>query len=308
MSSSWRSGLAGGPPPAFCSVGPVDPLAELTVAAARKAGSTRRALCSLPSRPTTAGELSTGCTECCGNVDYSTFANCGIFAFSTPLRRVRTRPYIPSCAEHGAGVGRSNTGRLYEAARKGRSGKSIGVVDETATGSANFFGPIRPLAAPRVIRRSSRIAAMHPPRPPSIDQGVIALIWAIGLGMYIYFGLLAVGASGATAIVISLVSFAAIWLFVRLRGEDSPRAPAQPTALVALRWPRRLGAGAAPARRRACARARCRAARRAARAPGRPADRGSPGARRGAVRRGRVVSWAKTFISILYIGGPTPSA
>jgi hypothetical protein len=63
---------------------------------------------------------------------------------------------------------------------------------------------------------------MHLPRPPSIDQGVIALIWAIVLGAYIYYGLLAVGASGATAIVISLVSFAAIWLLVRLRGEDVP--------------------------------------------------------------------------------------
>jgi hypothetical protein len=29
-------------------------------------------------------DLSTGCTECCGNVDYSTFANCGIFRFATP--------------------------------------------------------------------------------------------------------------------------------------------------------------------------------------------------------------------------------
>jgi len=61
-------------------------------------------------------------------------------------------------------------------------------------------------------------------RPPSIDQGVIALLWAIGLGLYIYFGLLAVGASSATAIVITLVSAAGIWLFVRLRGEDVPGA------------------------------------------------------------------------------------
>ena len=67
---------------------------------------------------------------------------------------------------------------------------------------------------------------MHfPPRPPSIDQGVIALIWAVGLGIYIYFGLLAIGESGATAIVISLVSFAAIWLLVRLRGEEPPSRP-----------------------------------------------------------------------------------
>jgi hypothetical protein len=93
-------------------------------------------------------------------------------------------------------------------------------VDETATGSANFFWS-DPLPSPADLG-STTIAAMHPPRPPSIDQGVIALLWAVGLGIYIYFGLLAVGASGATAIVITLVSFAAIWLFVRLRGEETP--------------------------------------------------------------------------------------
>jgi hypothetical protein len=59
-------------------------------------------------------------------------------------------------------------------------------------------------------------------RPPSIDQGVIAVVWAIGLGAFIYFGLLAVGASGATAIVLALLSFAGIWLLVRLRGEEMP--------------------------------------------------------------------------------------
>ena len=67
------------------------------------------------------------------------------FSFSETLAGCTQRPYIPSCAERGAGVGRSSTGRSYEAARKGRSGKSTGVVDETATGSANFFGPKRPL-------------------------------------------------------------------------------------------------------------------------------------------------------------------
>ena len=81
---------------------------------------------------------------------------------------------------------------------------------------------VRP-TLPRCGHDSTTIAAMQfPPRPPSIDQGVIALVWAIGLGIYIYFGLLAIGASGATAIVLSLVSFAGIWLLVRLRGEDTP--------------------------------------------------------------------------------------
>jgi hypothetical protein len=146
------------------------------------------------------------------------------FSVSETLAACRQRPYIPSCAEHGAGVGRSNTGRLYEAARKGRSGKSVGVVDETATGSANFFWanfPFAPLL-PLADLASTTIGRMEPPRPPSIDQGVIALIWAVGLGAYIYFGLLAVGESGAIAVVIAMVSFAAIWLVVRLRGEDVP--------------------------------------------------------------------------------------
>ena len=59
-------------------------------------------------------------------------------------------------------------------------------------------------------------------RPPSIDPGVMAFVWAVLLGAYVYWGLLAVGASGAFSFVIAFVSFAAIWLFVRLRGEDRP--------------------------------------------------------------------------------------
>lgn len=63
---------------------------------------------------------------------------------------------------------------------------------------------------------------IHPPRPPSIDQGVAAFIWALVLAVFVYFGLNAVGETGATSIVLALVSFAAIWLLVRLRGEDVP--------------------------------------------------------------------------------------
>ena len=69
---------------------------------------------------------------------------------------------------------------------------------------------------------------IHPPRPPSIDQGVAAFIWAVVLAVFVYFGLAAIGASGATSIVLALVSFAAIWLLVRLRGEDVP--PRRPRA------------------------------------------------------------------------------
>jgi hypothetical protein len=52
----------------------------------------------------------------------------------------------------------------------------------------------------------------------------MAFIWALLLAVFIYFGLLAVGASGAFSIVLALLGFAAIWLFVRLRGEDHPGA------------------------------------------------------------------------------------
>ena len=63
---------------------------------------------------------------------------------------------------------------------------------------------------------------MSRPNPPSIDPGVMAFLWAVLLAVFVYFGLKAVGASGAFSIVLALLAFAAIWLFVRLRGEGSP--------------------------------------------------------------------------------------
>jgi peptidoglycan/LPS O-acetylase OafA/YrhL len=78
-------------------------------------------------------------------------------------------------------------------------------VDESATGSANFF--------------CSRIADVHL-RPPSIDRGVTSFLWAFGLGLFIWLGLVAVGVSRGTALVLALISFAGIFLFVRTHGED----------------------------------------------------------------------------------------
>jgi hypothetical protein len=71
--------------------------------------------------------------------------------------------------------------------------------------------------------RLVRIASVHV-RAPSVDKGIIAFIWAILLGTYLYFFLVATGSTGAFAIVISAVSAAGIWLFVRTRGEDAPSA------------------------------------------------------------------------------------
>ena len=61
-------------------------------------------------------------------------------------------------------------------------------------------------------------------RPPSIDPGVTSFIWAFCLALFIWVGQLAVGVSSGTALVIALLSFGAIFLFVRLQGGDDREA------------------------------------------------------------------------------------
>ena len=55
-------------------------------------------------------------------------------------------------------------------------------------------------------------------RMPSIDQGVQAFIWAVFFFLLLWIGMLALGVSNATALILSLVAGGAIFLFVRLRG------------------------------------------------------------------------------------------
>jgi hypothetical protein len=59
-------------------------------------------------------------------------------------------------------------------------------------------------------------------RPPSIDPGITSFLWAFGLGLFIWAGLLSIGISKGTALVLALLSFGGIFLFVRLRGGDEP--------------------------------------------------------------------------------------
>ncbi len=60
-------------------------------------------------------------------------------------------------------------------------------------------------------------------RPPSIDQGVQAFLWALGLGLFIWLGLLAIGVSGATSFILAAVAGGLIFLYVRIFGEEDLR-------------------------------------------------------------------------------------
>jgi hypothetical protein len=65
----------------------------------------------------------------------------------------------------------------------------------------------------------SSIASMHL-RPPSIDKGIIAGAWGVGLGLFLFLGMLSVGVSRGVAFVLAALSGAAIFLFVRINGEE----------------------------------------------------------------------------------------
>jgi hypothetical protein len=60
-------------------------------------------------------------------------------------------------------------------------------------------------------------------RPPSVDQGVQSFLWALLFFLFLWFGMLAVGVSGATAFLIALLAGVGIFLFVRTFGEEDVR-------------------------------------------------------------------------------------
>jgi hypothetical protein len=60
-------------------------------------------------------------------------------------------------------------------------------------------------------------------RPPSIDHGIVSFIWALVLGILLWAFMLAVGISKPTAFIVAAVVGCAIFLYVRLYGEDEPR-------------------------------------------------------------------------------------
>jgi hypothetical protein len=63
----------------------------------------------------------------------------------------------------------------------------------------------------------------HLPRQPSFDHGVTSFLWALGLGVFIWLGLLAVGVSKATSFIFAALAGAAIFFYVRIFGEEELR-------------------------------------------------------------------------------------
>ena len=59
-------------------------------------------------------------------------------------------------------------------------------------------------------------------RPPSVDKGVSAFFWAFGFFVFMWLGMIAVGVGKGTAFILSAVAGGAIFLYIRLYGEDRP--------------------------------------------------------------------------------------
>ena len=60
---------------------------------------------------------------------------------------------------------------------------------------------------------------------PARSHGVSSFLWALGLGLYIWIGGIAVVFSSALSFAVAAVSGCLIFLFVRVYGEDEPRQP-----------------------------------------------------------------------------------
>jgi hypothetical protein len=62
-------------------------------------------------------------------------------------------------------------------------------------------------------------------RMPSFDPGLTSFLWAVGFGLYLWLGMLAIGVDAATAFIFAALSAGAIFLFVRLYGGERFRRP-----------------------------------------------------------------------------------
>jgi hypothetical protein len=57
-------------------------------------------------------------------------------------------------------------------------------------------------------------------RPPAFSHGFTSFLWALGLGLFVWIGLLAVDVSGGSAFLFGFLAGVGIFFFVRLYGVD----------------------------------------------------------------------------------------
>jgi hypothetical protein len=57
-------------------------------------------------------------------------------------------------------------------------------------------------------------------RLPAIDPGVKAFVWALVSSLYLWAFLLAVGVDKGTSTVLGLIALGAIFLYIRICGEN----------------------------------------------------------------------------------------
>jgi hypothetical protein len=68
-------------------------------------------------------------------------------------------------------------------------------------------------------------------RPPSVAKGVQAFLWALFFFVYLWLGMLAVDVSAANAFIFAALIAGAIFLFVRIYGEDEPSRKGPPARI-----------------------------------------------------------------------------
>jgi sugar phosphate permease len=68
-------------------------------------------------------------------------------------------------------------------------------------------------------------------RPPSVDKGVQAFLWAFFFFLYLWLGMLAVDVSGANAFIFAAIVAGAIFLYIRIYGEDEPSRRGPPARI-----------------------------------------------------------------------------
>ena len=60
-------------------------------------------------------------------------------------------------------------------------------------------------------------------RPPAFSRGFTSFLWGAGLGLFVWIGLLAVGAAGGTAFLVGFLAALGIFFYVLRFGSDQYR-------------------------------------------------------------------------------------